>query len=200
MIGSAERKPMRQHWARPVKNQKPPAKSEAHFSCPPAKKNSQRYGKKRRHDGTRKIERIFTQWHQSRSKRHDQVIERRGRVRRSSARKIFKVMSPDDRSWVFETNARARHPRVAIGINEIDLAAEENVTVIRTPCDKNQNADENDFRQKREAPPHAPFKSDERDARHEREVSLEMTGKRRLGNPPLSFRATTPVRLGPRNL
>src|SRR5438105_5387110 len=78
-------------------------------------------------------------------------------------------MSPDNRAGVFEANARARHSRIAVGINEIDLAAEEDVPVIRTPCDKNQNADENDFRQEREAPPHAPFKSDERDARHERE-------------------------------
>jgi len=60
---------------------------------------------------------------------------------------------------VFEANARACHPRIAIGINEIDLAAEEDVTVIRTPGDENQRADENDFRQEREAPPHAPFKS-----------------------------------------
>ena len=35
-----ERKPMRQHWARPVKNEKSPAKLQAHFSCPPAKENS----------------------------------------------------------------------------------------------------------------------------------------------------------------
>ena len=68
-------------------------------------------------------------------------------------------MSPDNRAGVFEANARARHPRIAVGINEIDLAAEDDLTVIRTPCDKNQKADENDFRQKREAPPHAPFKS-----------------------------------------
>ena len=159
MIGPAEGKPMGQHWARPVKNEKSPAKSQAHFSCPPAKKNSQRHGKERRHDGSREIERIFTQWYQHGSQRHDQVIERRGCVRRRSARKIFEIMSPDDRARVFQTNARARHPRIAIGINEIDLAAEEDITVIRTPGDKNQRADENDFRQEREAPPHAPFKS-----------------------------------------
>ncbi len=80
-------------------------------------------------------------------------------MRRSSVRKIFKIMSPDNRARMFETNARAGHARIAIGINEIDLAAEEDVTEIRTPCDKNQSADENDFRQEREAPPHAPFKS-----------------------------------------
>ena len=80
-------------------------------------------------------------------------------MRRSSVRKIFKIMSPDNRARMFETNARAGHARIAIGINEIDLAAEEDVTEIRTPCDKNQNADENDFRQEREAPSHAPFKS-----------------------------------------
>src|SRR5438105_4626473 len=155
MIGSAERKPMRQDWAGPVKNEKSPAKSQAHFSCPPAQKNSQRHGKKRRHDGPRKIERIFTYWRQHSSKRHDQVIERRGRVRRSSVWKIFEIMSPDNRARVFEANACASHPRIAIGINEIDLAAEEDVTVIRAPRDNNQHADENDFRQEGEAPPHA---------------------------------------------
>jgi hypothetical protein len=64
-------------------------------------------------------------------------------------------MSPDNRPRVFEANPRASHPRIAIGINEIDLAAEEDVTVVRTPCDKNQCADENNFRQEGEAPPHA---------------------------------------------
>ena len=141
MIGPAERKSMRQHWARPVKNEKSPAKSQAHFSCPAAKKNSQRHGKKRRHDGSRKIKPILTQWYQRGSQRHDQVIERRGRVRRSSVRKIFKLMSPDDRAWVFEANAGACHPRIAVGINEIDLAAEEDVTVIRTPRDDDERAD-----------------------------------------------------------
>ena len=68
-------------------------------------------------------------------------------------------MSPNNRARVFEANSRACHPRIAIGINEIDLPAEEHVTVIRTPCDENQCTDENDFRQEREPPPHAPFKS-----------------------------------------
>src|SRR5438874_13140896 len=80
-------------------------------------------------------------------------------MRRSSVRKIFKIMSPDNRARMFETNARAGHAGVAIGIKEIDLAAEEDVTEIRTPCDKNRNADENDFRQEREAAAHARFKS-----------------------------------------
>src|SRR5947209_19190593 len=80
-------------------------------------------------------------------------------MRRSSVRKIFKIMSPDNRARMFETNARAGHARIAIGINEIVLAAEEDDTEIRTPCNKNQNADENDFSQEREAPPHVPFKS-----------------------------------------
>jgi len=81
-------------------------------------------------------------------------------------------MSPDNRARVFEANSRACHPRIAIGINEIDLPAEEHVTEIRTPRDENQCADENDFRQERDPPPHCPpFNSDERDAGHEREVA-----------------------------
>ena len=160
MIGPAEGKPMGQHWARPVKNEKSPAKSQPHFSRPRAEKNSQRDGNERRHDGTRKIERIFTQWRQRRRQRYNHVIERRSRMRRSSARKIFKIMSPDDRARVFEANARACHSRIAIGINEIDLTAEEDITVIRAPCYKNHRADENDFRQEGEAPPHASFYSE----------------------------------------
>ena len=69
-------------------------------------------------------------------------------------------MSPDNRSRMFETNARAEHARIAIGINEIDLAAEEDVIEVRTPCDNNQNADQNDFRQEREAPLHPSFYSE----------------------------------------
>jgi len=68
-------------------------------------------------------------------------------------------MSSDNRARMFEANSRACHPRIAIGINEIDLPAEEDVTEIRTPCDENQCADENDFRQERDPPLHAPFKS-----------------------------------------
>src|SRR5437773_11615158 len=160
MIGPAEGKPMGQHWARPVKNEKSPAKSQPHFSRPRAEKNSQRDGNERRHDGTRKIERIYTQRRQRRRQRYNQVIERRSRMRRSSARKIFKIMSPDDRARVFEANARACHSRIAIGINEIDLTAEEEITVIRAPRDKNQRADEKDFRQAGEAPPNATFYSE----------------------------------------
>src|SRR4029077_5638879 len=102
---------------------------------------------------------ISAQRYQRDSNRHDQIIERRGGVRKCSLRKILKIMSPDDRARVLEANPRACHPRIAIGINEIDLPAEEDVTVIRTPCDENQCADENDFRQERELPRHAPFKS-----------------------------------------
>ena len=80
-------------------------------------------------------------------------------MRRSSFRKILKIMSPDDRARVFEANPRAGHPRIAVGISEINLATKEDIAVIRTPCHQNQCADENDFRQEREAPPHAPFKS-----------------------------------------
>jgi hypothetical protein len=80
-------------------------------------------------------------------------------VRKGSLRKILKIMSSDDRARVFEANSRACHPRIAIGINEIDLATKEHVTEIRTPRDENQCADENDFRQEREPPPHAPLKS-----------------------------------------
>ena len=80
-------------------------------------------------------------------------------MRKCSLRKILKILSSDNRARVFEANSRACHPRIAISINEIDLPAEEHVTVIRAPCDENQCADENDFRQEREPPPHAPFKS-----------------------------------------
>ena len=88
-------------------------------------------------------------------------------MRRSSARKIFKIMSPDDRARVFEANARVCHPRIAIGIDEIDLSAEKNVTVIRASCDKNQGADENDFRKEGKAPPHVPFYSEIRNRKSE---------------------------------
>ena len=68
-------------------------------------------------------------------------------------------MSSDNRARVFEANPRACHPRIAIGINEIDLPAEEDVAVIGAPCDKNQRSDENDFRKEGQPPPHGPFKT-----------------------------------------
>src|SRR5205814_8841149 len=145
--GTAEGKPRSKHRTHGVKNEKSTAKSQLHFSRPRAEKNSQRDGNERRHDGTRKIERVFTQWRQRHRQRHNQVIERRSRMRRSSARKIFKIMSPDDRARVFEANARACHSRIAIGINESDLTAEEDITVIRAPGDKNQRDDDDDFGQ-----------------------------------------------------
>ena len=80
-------------------------------------------------------------------------------MRRSSDREIFKIMSPDNRARVFKTNPGPRHPRVAIGIDKIDLPAKKDVTVIRAARDQNQRADENDFRRERQPPPHAPFKS-----------------------------------------
>ena len=51
-------------------------------------------------------------------------------------------MSPDNRAGVLKTNARARHPRIAIGINEIDLPAKEDVTVIRATRHDDQRADD----------------------------------------------------------
>ena len=80
-------------------------------------------------------------------------------MRRSSDREIFKIMSSDNRARVFKTNPCPRHPRVAIGIDKIDLPGKKDITVIRAARDQNQRADENDFRREREPPPHAPFKS-----------------------------------------
>src|SRR5437016_131607 len=80
-------------------------------------------------------------------------------MRRSSDREIFKLMSPDNRPQVFKTNPGPRHSRITIGIDEIDLPAKENITVVRAARDQNQRADENDFRRECQPPPHAPFKS-----------------------------------------
>jgi len=136
MIGTAEGKAMGQDRADGIKNEQSPTKLQAHFSRPPAQENPQRYGKERRHDGTSELERISAQWRKGSGKHYDQVVERRRCVRRSSTRKILKIVSSHDCSRVFKTNARARHPRITIRIDEINVAAAENVGIERATGSK----------------------------------------------------------------
>src|SRR5436190_21984013 len=110
---------MGQDGADGINNEQSPTKWQAHFSRPPAQENPQPYGKERRHDGTSQLERISAQWSERCGKRYDQVIERRRCMRRSSIRKILKIVSSHDCSRMFTTYVRTRHPRITIRIDEI---------------------------------------------------------------------------------
>lgn len=78
---------------------------------------------------------------------------------RRSDRKIFEIVPPDNSARVFKTNPGSRHPRITIGIDKINLSAEENVAVIGAARDQDQRANKNNFRQERQPPLHAPLKS-----------------------------------------
>src|SRR5438067_13908860 len=150
---------MRQDRACRVQNEERPAKSDTHFSSPPTEKDSQCDGKEWRHDCPGEIECILTRRCQHSRDCRNQIIERRGRVGRSSDRKILKIVSPDDRAGTLKTNPCPGHPRITVGIDEVNLSAKENVAVIRAARHQNQRADENNFPKEREMPQHAPLKS-----------------------------------------
>ena len=55
---------------------------------------------------------------------YDQIIQRRSRVRLRPLRKILERMMPDDQPRLCFDHLRARHSRVAIRIDEVNVPSD----------------------------------------------------------------------------
>src|SRR5262249_30977487 len=74
------------------------------------------------------------------------IIERRSCVRCCSLRKILEIVMTHDPPGMFGADSHpAHHPRVAIGVAEINISVDENVPIIRTPRCQNECAQDRDL-------------------------------------------------------
>src|SRR5207302_1924289 len=61
----------------------------------------------------------------------------------------------NNQSRMLGTHAHARHPRVAIGIGEVDISADNDVLIIRTARCQNERGKNHNFDSDKDAPNHA---------------------------------------------
>ena len=52
-------------------------------------------------------------------------------MRRGPVRKILERVMAQDRARMLDANPNAAHPRIAIGISEVDVTANEHIVIIR---------------------------------------------------------------------
>src|SRR6267143_1749837 len=64
-------------------------------------------------------------------------------------------MMPNNQPEMFGAHSDARHPRVAIGVGEINISVDENVPIIRAPRCQNECAQDREFDDEKDAPNHA---------------------------------------------
>ena len=62
-----------------------------------------------------------------------------------SLRKILEIVMTHDLPGMFGADSHARHPRVAIGVAEINISVDENVPIIRAPRCQNECAQDRDL-------------------------------------------------------
>ena len=67
-------------------------------------------------------------------------------MRRRAGRIIFEIVMPNDGAWMLRDHPRTAHPRITIGVEEIDFPANENVLMIRAPSRENQRGQKRDFK------------------------------------------------------
>src|SRR5437868_3059276 len=154
MIRPAESKPMGENRTKCVKQQKAPTKSQLNPTRPPAEEYSERNGKQRRYHCSGKLESVITKRLQDCRCSDDQIIERRCRVGRGSDWKVLEIMSPNDRSGMFEADSCSRHPRIAVRVHKIDLVACEYVRVISATRDVHESDDDHQLEQEQNAAAH----------------------------------------------
>src|SRR5438093_8886736 len=71
--------------------------------------------------------------------------------------KILKRMMPHDQSRLCIAHLRARHPRVTIRINEVNVSGDKNVLIIRASRCQDQRAQKRDFNCAQDSANHAPI-------------------------------------------
>src|SRR2546423_486664 len=117
-----------------VQAQHHPAIAELHSVRPPPEKPASKQRKQRRYKSPCQIERVRRKWLQQKRQSEDEIVERRGRMRSCSLRKILKRMMPHDQPRLCLAHLHARHPRITIRINKVNVPCDKNVLIIRAPC------------------------------------------------------------------
>src|SRR6266550_6941275 len=77
---------------------------------------------------------------------HDEIVQRRSRVRSRPLRKILKPMMPDDQPRLFADHPGTRHARVTIRIDEVNISGDKNVLKIRAARRQNHRAEKRDLK------------------------------------------------------
>ena len=62
-------------------------------------------------------------------------------MRRCPLRKILKRMMPNDQPRLFPDPLRARHARITVRIDEVNIPGNKNVLIIRAPRRHDQNGE-----------------------------------------------------------
>jgi hypothetical protein len=52
---------------------------------------------------------------------------------------------PHDQSWTVRAQPHARHPRITIGVGEINIPDDKNILIVRAACRQDQYAEDYDF-------------------------------------------------------
>ena len=68
--------------------------------------------------------------------------------------KVLKRMMPHDQSRIRIHHLHARHPRVTIGIDEVNIARDKDVLIIRASRCENQRAENCDFENAQDSAKH----------------------------------------------
>ena|SRR5438552_5500487 len=88
---------------------------------------------------------MCAEWLQENRERQNEIIERRSCMRSCPCREVLELMVPYDQSRMFRAHLHTRHPRVTIGIGEINISSDKNVLIIRAACREDQHAENCDF-------------------------------------------------------
>ena len=88
-------------------------------------------------------------------------------MRRRARGKILEIVMTNYRPRPLEADSHPRHPRVAIGIRKIDIAADEDVAVIRATRRDDQRREENDLNSRDDASAHRTVLIEIRESRIE---------------------------------
>ena len=145
MIGSAKCRPMNQNGTDCVQDQHHPAISELHSPRPPPEKPRTKQRKQWRYKRPCEIERVHRKWLQQKRQSKNEIVERRGRVWSCSLWKILKSMMPHDEPGLCIAHLHARHPRVTIRIDKINVTGDKNILIIRAARCQNQRTENYDF-------------------------------------------------------
>src|SRR5438445_13191171 len=140
MIRTAELGSMHKNWTDREKSQQSPAIPKTHPACPPPEKPSTNKSQQRRDQRTAQIQCMVGKRFQEDRQADNEIIKRRGRMRRCASRKIFELVMTNNQPRMLRAHPDTRHARVAIGIGEISVPSNKNVLIIRAARAENQGA------------------------------------------------------------
>src|ERR1700722_13527184 len=137
MIRPAEFGSVHEDWTDRVKNECCPSKSKPEAAHPPPQKPSTAQGEQWRDQRTGEIDPLCCERPEQHGHAQNQIIKRRGGMRRCSDWIIFEIVMPNDRAGMFGAESDACHARITISVGEVNVPADHNVVIIGAPRREN---------------------------------------------------------------